>query len=127
MVAERFGQSKRAWGGAVQRLMSGRGCLRLCQWHDRRWRGAHFSQETIAHRAAQRNFPPRARRLAEDKVGDALAPRKFDQRLGHLAAFQLDDLCAPFSACGFAASALTRAISFLLVGPGFAPDEAPAS
>ena len=62
--------------------------------HDLHGRVPHVAQEPIDDRPVHQQIPARPRGLAEDHVGDALALRELDERVGHLRALQLHDLRA---------------------------------
>src|SRR6478672_11418415 len=55
---------------------------------------AHFGEEAIEYRAAEKDVEARAHGLSEDDVRDALLLRKADQRVGDILFIQGDDLCA---------------------------------
>src|SRR5262249_30311801 len=64
--------------------------------HDLHGRVARLVQEAVDDRPAQQNVPTGARRLAENHVRDALAPRKINQRIGDVIALQFNHLRAEF-------------------------------
>jgi len=59
-------------------------------------RVAHFVQESVYDRAAQRHVPAQTRRLAENDVGEAFAQGEIDRRIGDVGALQIDYLRSEF-------------------------------